>query len=82
MWPKPLFALDIEPVSFNIIIQQSGDCIPVLSPHCPLPFMTSTDRNVKKGVKTTTKPDPVKSKCNKDMAHPDYKYTSRFLLNC
>jgi hypothetical protein len=43
MWPKPLFAVDIQPVSFNIIIQQSGDCIPVMSPHCPLPFMTSLE---------------------------------------
>jgi hypothetical protein len=40
MWPNPLFAVDIQPVSFNIIIQQSRDCIPVMSPHCPLPFMT------------------------------------------
>jgi hypothetical protein len=44
--------------------------------------MHSTDRNAKKGVKTTKKPDPGKSKCNKDMAHPDCNYTSRFLLNC
>jgi hypothetical protein len=40
MWPKPLFAVDIQAVSFKIIILQSGDCIPVMSPHCPLPFMT------------------------------------------
>jgi hypothetical protein len=36
MWPKPLFAVDIQPVSLNIIILQSGDCIPVMSPSCPL----------------------------------------------
>jgi hypothetical protein len=27
MWHKPLFAVDIQPVSFNIIILHSGDCI-------------------------------------------------------
>jgi hypothetical protein len=43
MWPKPLFAVDIQAVSLNIIIQQSGDCIPVMSPHCSLPFMTSLE---------------------------------------
>jgi len=25
MWQKPLFAVDIQPVSFNIIIVHSGD---------------------------------------------------------
>jgi hypothetical protein len=27
MWHQPLFAVDIQPVSFNIIILHSGDCI-------------------------------------------------------
>jgi len=27
MWHKPLFAVDIQPVSFNIIIRHSGDYI-------------------------------------------------------
>jgi len=27
MWHKPLFAVDIQPVSFNIIILHSGDSI-------------------------------------------------------
>jgi len=45
-------------------------------------YFVGMHRNVKKGVKTTRKPGPIKSTCKKDMAHPDYKYTSRFLLNC
>jgi hypothetical protein len=27
MWHKPVFAVDIQPVSLNIIILHSGDCI-------------------------------------------------------
>jgi hypothetical protein len=27
MWHKPLFGVDIQPVSFNIIILHAGDCI-------------------------------------------------------
>jgi hypothetical protein len=43
MWHKPLFPVDIQPVSFNIIILHAGDCILVKSPHCPLPSTTSLE---------------------------------------